>query len=321
MKKPILSICIPTYNREKYLKRLLDSIVNQDFFSDHIEIVINDWPSIDNTKELVSFYQKKYKNIKYFRNNKAVWMSPAIIETVDYSTWEYTWIFSSDDVMNKDSLKNILFVINKEKPVLIITNRFVFYKEDEYKKQRNLDLKYNSYYWFDKFSEYLWKNINETLIEKMDYFTFMSIACFKTEHYRKSFKNIIENKNIHIDELKLHYFNWALIIYSNLWKQDKISLIGNKEVFAQADNCWWKKNQKIIDDLIWLFDSLWKDYNVGKGWKAFFSKTISYRKFSFSILHPIIDNKLILFIKRNKFTKKIYIFFADIINFIIKKII
>jgi methenyltetrahydromethanopterin cyclohydrolase len=70
----------------------------------------------------------------------------------------------------------------------------------------------------------------------MDYVTFMSIACFKTNHYKKSFKNILKTKEIDLYNLKRHYFNRALIIYSNLSKKDKITLIKNKNVYAQEGN-------------------------------------------------------------------------------------
>jgi abequosyltransferase len=61
-KEPLLSICIPTYNREKYLKRLLDSIVCQKEFTDtdDVEIVVDDGPSTDNTETMVKEYIKKY---------------------------------------------------------------------------------------------------------------------------------------------------------------------------------------------------------------------------------------------------------------------
>jgi abequosyltransferase len=59
---PLLSICIPTYNRETYLKRLLDSIVSQKEFTDtdDIEILVDDGPSKDNTTDLVKGYQALY---------------------------------------------------------------------------------------------------------------------------------------------------------------------------------------------------------------------------------------------------------------------
>ncbi|MBR7037253.1 glycosyltransferase [bacterium] len=61
-KQPILSICIPTYNREVYLKRLVDSIISQKEFvdTDDIEIVISDNASTDSTKDMINKYINKY---------------------------------------------------------------------------------------------------------------------------------------------------------------------------------------------------------------------------------------------------------------------
>jgi len=86
--EPLLSICIPAYNREKYLKRLIDSIIcQQDFINTNdIEIVIDDGPSKDNTKEMVEMYQKRYPGkIRYYRNNQAIGMCPAFLEAMSFS--------------------------------------------------------------------------------------------------------------------------------------------------------------------------------------------------------------------------------------------
>ena len=74
-KQPILSICIPTYNRAKYLQITLDSIVVQPRFqnTDDVEIVISDNCSPDNTTDVVNEYVKKYGDkIHYFRNSENV---------------------------------------------------------------------------------------------------------------------------------------------------------------------------------------------------------------------------------------------------------
>ncbi len=68
-KKPLVSICIPTYNRAAYLKKSFDSLIAQERFGE-IEVVISDNASDDGTKELCEKYCKKYKNIKYFRSEK-----------------------------------------------------------------------------------------------------------------------------------------------------------------------------------------------------------------------------------------------------------
>lgn len=71
--KPLLSICIPTYNRSKYLKKSLDSIVTQNEFLDGtVEIVISDNASTDDTEEIVKPYLEKFANISYSRNAENV---------------------------------------------------------------------------------------------------------------------------------------------------------------------------------------------------------------------------------------------------------
>lgn len=69
MNKPLLSICIPTYNRCQYLKKSLDSIIEQkEFLDGKVEVIISDNASEDETEQVGRDYAKKYSNIKYFRN-------------------------------------------------------------------------------------------------------------------------------------------------------------------------------------------------------------------------------------------------------------
>ena len=67
--EPLLSICIHTYNRVTYLKKCIDSIIQQDGFHE-IEIVVSDNNSSDETQKICLSYQEQYSNIKYFRNEK-----------------------------------------------------------------------------------------------------------------------------------------------------------------------------------------------------------------------------------------------------------
>lgn len=74
-KKPLLSICIPTYNRAKTLDKTLLTLTGQDFFnvSDDVEIVISDNCSTDDTGEIckntqnffrVRFLSQKFRKYK-----------------------------------------------------------------------------------------------------------------------------------------------------------------------------------------------------------------------------------------------------------------
>lgn len=57
-----VSVIVPVYNGEKYIRRCLDSIVNQTIFEKIQVIVVNDG-SKDNTFSILQSYKKKYKNL------------------------------------------------------------------------------------------------------------------------------------------------------------------------------------------------------------------------------------------------------------------
>ena len=73
MNKPLLSICIPTYNRAAYLKKSIESVICQEEFkSGKVEIVISDNTSTDDTEMIGKEYSSKYDNIIYHRNEENI---------------------------------------------------------------------------------------------------------------------------------------------------------------------------------------------------------------------------------------------------------
>lgn len=70
---PLVSICIPTYNRGRYLERsLLAYEKMQEFVEKKIEIVISDNASTDDTRERIEPFVRKYSNVVYHRNEKNI---------------------------------------------------------------------------------------------------------------------------------------------------------------------------------------------------------------------------------------------------------
>jgi len=65
-----VSIIVPCRNEEKYIRRCLDSIINQDYPRNEIEVLIVDGMSEDKTREIVKEYAVKYPYIKLFDNSK-----------------------------------------------------------------------------------------------------------------------------------------------------------------------------------------------------------------------------------------------------------
>ena len=73
--KPLLSLCIPTYNHAYALRKMLENIVSLPVFieSNEIEVVISDNASSDETRDISKSFAEKWPNrIRYFRNDENV---------------------------------------------------------------------------------------------------------------------------------------------------------------------------------------------------------------------------------------------------------
>lgn len=98
------SFIVPVYNTEKYLKKCLDSLVNQTY-KDFEIIVVNDG-STDKSSSIISKYQKKYKNIIVIdKENEG--LSMARNRGVQKSSGKYIIFVDSDDYVSNKLLEEI----------------------------------------------------------------------------------------------------------------------------------------------------------------------------------------------------------------------
>lgn len=103
----MVSIIIPVYNVEQYLKESLQSVVNQTF-SDYEVIIINDG-STDTSGEIIEDFVKKNGAIKIKVINQENQGQAAARNTgIEMAEGKYTYFFDSDDLIEKDALQ-ILF--------------------------------------------------------------------------------------------------------------------------------------------------------------------------------------------------------------------
>ncbi len=68
----MLSVIVPIYNEEKYIAKCLDSILEQDFPKDDMELLLCDGMSKDRTREIIAEYQNKYPWIQLLDNLKRI---------------------------------------------------------------------------------------------------------------------------------------------------------------------------------------------------------------------------------------------------------
>lgn len=137
-RKPLVSIILPTYNREKYLNRSLDSLLNQTY--KNWELLIVDDGSNDKTLPLVKNYLNRFSNIRYlFHENRGAAYSMNI--GIKKSKGEFLTFLGSDDEYLKNHLELRIEYLTDytnvdllHSPAKIIGSKYVKDKNDKTKK-------------------------------------------------------------------------------------------------------------------------------------------------------------------------------------------
>lgn len=104
MNKIKISIIVPIYNTEKYLKKCLDSLVNQTL--KEIEVILINDGSSDDSQKIIDNYVKKYSNCKSKTINNS---GQAIARNIgiNEANGEYLMFVDSDDWLKKDACKKL----------------------------------------------------------------------------------------------------------------------------------------------------------------------------------------------------------------------
>ncbi|MFA5916795.1 MAG: glycosyltransferase family 2 protein [Candidatus Gracilibacteria bacterium] len=244
-KIPLISICIPTYNRKKYLKQCLDSIVNQDCFTENqIEIIISDNDSNDNTEKLVKEYQINYKNIKYFINDNNIGANKNILKASEYAIGKYIWFMGDDDKIINGKIVEILEFINKYNDITVFQTNMISGNNDIYIVNEGIT-----------FFKNLLKNNDFRLINFM---SFIPTIIVKKDNF---LLNLNLLKNSFIDNLGDSYSH-SYILLRCIYK-NKIGLLGNFIEYGNGNelkNEWktdYKKWHKVV-----LVNGIYKYYDV-----------------------------------------------------------
>jgi len=97
MDKPLVSILIPVFNREKKVCRAIDSALAQTY--KNFEIIISDNASTDNTWTVLQFYAQRYSCIRIFRNESNVGPVRNWKCCLQHARGEYVKFLWSDDTI------------------------------------------------------------------------------------------------------------------------------------------------------------------------------------------------------------------------------
>ncbi len=113
---PKVSVIIPVYNAEKYLRQCLDSVVNQTL--QDIEIICVDDGSTDSSAQILAEYKEKDTRVKLLSQENQG-QSVARNNALDIAMGRYVVFLDSDDLFIDNTLEE-LFILAEQKSVDII---------------------------------------------------------------------------------------------------------------------------------------------------------------------------------------------------------
>ena len=137
--KDKISIIVPVYNVEKYLKKCLNSIINQTYTNLEI-IVVNDG-SLDNSDLIIKEFKELDNRIIYIKKENGG-LSSARNAGLDIATGKYVLFVDSDDWLDLNAIEKLHNrIIDDCSDIVVYNLRYIY--EDNYIKPRTPFIKDN----------------------------------------------------------------------------------------------------------------------------------------------------------------------------------
>ncbi len=110
MEQGLISVIVPIYNVEKYLKRAIESLINQTY--ENLEILLINDGSTDSSGEICNEYAKRDNRIKViYKENGG--QASAINLALSICKGEYIGFMDPDDYINRNFYKNLYILAKK----------------------------------------------------------------------------------------------------------------------------------------------------------------------------------------------------------------
>lgn len=122
-KQPLLSLCIPIYNRLEYLKRMLERFLEDKIlFEEIIDLLISDNCSTDDLESCVNEFRSKGLKITYNRNQKNLGPDGNFLYCFNHAKGKYCWLLGSDDIPVRGFLSSLVTILQGKEYGLVHLN-------------------------------------------------------------------------------------------------------------------------------------------------------------------------------------------------------
>lgn len=315
MVSSLVTVVIPVYNVEKYLKECVDSVLQQTY--KELEIILIDDGSTDNSSILCDEYAEQYSAIRVLHKNNAG-LSSARNVGIKEANGEYIYFLDSDDYIDKRSIEVLVSEMKTSKADFISFEAEAFSDGIEIQQKT----KYHKRFLYAESSGC---DMLNQLIDCKEYVASVPLLFFKMEYLKKQ-KLFFENGLIHEDELFTFFAymkanitkHYPVILYHRRMRENSIvtSPRGEKnyislrkickiiEQYCQSDVCVNKLvGEKYLAEkeksVLWLYHHLGKKERKGL--------SEDFNKFRKNVLiHHGYGNKVLYLRAKNWYVGMLY---------------
>jgi glycosyltransferase involved in cell wall biosynthesis len=130
--KPLVSICSPCYNHEKYLEDYFLGIINQTY--DNLELILIDDCSTDSSVDIIRRWmpqlKKRFKNVIFIENDVNLGVVRNCNKTLTYAQGEYIRFLATDDTLLKHDIQSKVSLMEEHKDWGICYGRAIVVDKD-----------------------------------------------------------------------------------------------------------------------------------------------------------------------------------------------
>lgn len=118
MSEPLLSICIATYNRARFIGETIDSIVGQ--LTSDVELLVLDGASPDGTAAEVEAHACGHPGVRYVREEINSGVDRDYDKAVLHARGRYCWLMTDDDLLLPGAVARVLSALADEPRLLVV---------------------------------------------------------------------------------------------------------------------------------------------------------------------------------------------------------
>jgi FkbM family methyltransferase len=274
--RPLLSVCISTYNRAKWLALNLHNLANLlPNPSEEIEIVVCDNTSTDDTQEVVKPYLPR-TDFRYYRNPENVGMLGNLRVTAHHARGQYIWILGDDDLVRPGGIENVLQAIRKKPGLALVYLNYGYTREEDATSITDLDKFFREAPPICPPSGDIVGTVSEISTESENFFTAIYCLVFRRDHAMRAYSQNIEGRPFSTLLTCIPTTYYAL----NFMMNEPACWLGQPQLVVNLNVSWMKYAP------LWILERIPEAYDLAERMGANAEKVDRWRNHTLSSVLP-----------------------------------